>query len=99
MLLKKKKRQATFHIQLPFWELPIYEKEKKKKERKRASRPITISENRAEHYHKLYSKLSWPQMERCVFVFEADVFWQRTRRQLTLNNGLEESLGGKKSLP
>jgi hypothetical protein len=34
-------------------------------------------------------------MERCVFVFEADVFWQRTRRQLALNNGLDE----KKSLP
>lgn len=60
---------------------------------------INIYEKQTEHYHKLYSKLSWPWIERCVFVFEADVFWQHTRRQLTLNNGQDESLPGKKSLP
>lgn len=35
---------------------------------------INIYEKQTEHYHKLYSKLSWPWIERCVFVFEADVF-------------------------
>lgn len=55
-MLSLKKKKATFYIQLPFWELPIYEEEKKE------SGPITISEKQLNiiiNYTVNYRGLRW----------------------------------------